>query len=85
MILNIIEAKHIQDYQLWIKFSNGIAKTVDLKEVIFKDQRKIFHPLRDLEYFKRFSIQLNTVTWPNEADFAPEFLDDIGHLVEQAA
>jgi len=40
----------------------------------------IFEPLKDLEYFRRFTVNqdIDTVTWPNEADFSPDFLYEIG-------
>ena len=36
----------------------------------------VFEPLRDEAYFKGFQVhpELHTITWPNGADFAPEFL-----------
>lgn len=61
MILNIINAKHIKNYEIWLKFDNGLEKIVDLKDVIFNDPRKIFEPLREIEYFKKFKIKHNTV------------------------
>ncbi|MDY5452937.1 MAG: DUF2442 domain-containing protein [Alloprevotella sp.] len=30
--------------------------------------------LKDLDFFKRFSVKYNTVEWENGADFAPEYL-----------
>ena len=38
----------------------------------------MFEPLKDLEYFRSFRLEpeLGTVSWPNGADFAPEFLHD---------
>jgi len=34
--------------------------------------------LRNLEFFRQFRIhpEFHTLVWPNEADFAPEFLHD---------
>ncbi|MCY3766979.1 MAG: DUF2442 domain-containing protein [Gemmatimonadetes bacterium] len=36
----------------------------------------VFAPLKNREYFRRFRIHpdFHTLTWENEADFAPEFL-----------
>jgi len=30
------------------------------------------------DYFKDFSLQLNTICWKNEAGLAPEFLLELG-------
>lgn len=81
MILNVISAKYEDEYKIHLGFDNGDSGLVDLKETIFKDSRKIFFPLRDLIYFKNFKIKFNTITWDNEADFAPEFLLEL--LVKQ--
>ena len=80
MILNVIKAEHIKDYQVLLDFDNGKSVTVDLKNTIFNERRKIFHPLQDVEYFKNFKIKFNTITWDNEADFAPEFLFELGKV-----
>jgi len=36
----------------------------------------VFEPLKDIALFAQASVhpQLHTVTWPNGADLAPEFL-----------
>jgi len=85
MILNVIDAKYLQDYEIWLKFDNGFEKIVDLKDTIFNEHRKIFELLRKKEYFKNFTIKYNTIVWPNEADFAPEFLFEIGEEIAKAA
>ena len=39
----------------------------------------VFEPLRDVQTFRSFQVHpdLHTVTWPNGADFAPEFLHSL--------
>ena len=76
MFLEVTEAKYLRDYKLLLLFNNGISKTVDLKNEL---QGEIFQPLLNQEYFKNFKIKFNTVEWENGADFAPEYLFDIGH------
>ena len=71
MLLNVIQAKYLRNYIIRLTFNNGDTKTVDLKDYVFKDQRKVFQVLRDIHYFKQFEIKLNTITWPNELDPAP--------------
>ena len=54
-----------QDEQKIVDLSNSLNGTV-------------YAPLKDIEYFKSFSIKFNTVEWENGADFAPEYLYEIG-------
>ena len=54
-------------------------RIVDLsKELI----GKVFEPLKDKSYFQSFKIKYNTVEWSNGADFAPEFLLELGNKQE---
>ncbi len=78
MILNVTDAAYKSEYTVSLNFNTGESVIIDLKDTIFNDSRKIFYPLRDLAYFKGFKIRLNTITWDNEADFAPEFLLELG-------
>ena len=78
MILNVTQATYIEDFKIRLTFNNGETVIADLKETIYSDTRKIFLPLRDVDYFRSFKIRLNTITWANEADFAPEFLLELG-------
>ena len=78
MLLEVSSAKYIKDYQIHLKFNDGYETTVDLEEILLNEKRRIFRPLLDKEYFKNFSICFNTICWGNEADFAPEFLYELG-------
>jgi hypothetical protein len=74
MILNITNAKYIDDYKIFLTFNTGDSHIVDLSDIIFNETRKIFQPLKEPTYFQNFKLWLNTIVWENEADFAPEFL-----------
>lgn len=82
MILNVTHAEYKDEYKVFITFNNGESVVTDIKETIMNETRKIFLPLRDIEYFKSFKIRLNTITWDNQADFAPEFLLELGKKQE---
>jgi hypothetical protein len=45
---------------------------------------KIFEPLKEKNYFATFVIKFNTIEWDNGADFAPEYLYQIGKQTEKA-
>jgi hypothetical protein len=59
-----------------VRFSDGVEGQIDLESEL---SGKIFKPLKKTEYFKQFKLDedLATLTWPNGADFAPEFLYDL--------
>ena len=78
MFLHVIKAKYIKDYTLLLEFNNNISKKVDLKEELYGE---IFEPLKDKAFFKDFFISQNTIEWKNGADFAPEFLYEIGQSI----
>jgi hypothetical protein len=78
MILNVVKAEYKSGYKVFLAFNNGENVIVDLESSIMNDTRKIFMPLRELNYFKSFKIVFNTIAWENEADFAPEFLLELG-------
>jgi hypothetical protein len=84
MIINITYAEYKVEYKIFLTFNNGESVLVDLESSIFNDSRRIFVPLRDHEYFKSFKIRLNTISWDNEADFAPEFLLELGKQQESS-
>ena len=73
MIPKVVEAKYEEDYQIWLRFDDGTQGTIDLKDELWGD---IFEPLKDINEFSKVSVdpELNTIIWPNGADFAPEFL-----------
>ncbi len=73
MLIYVQDAKHLKDYQIQIEFTDGVKKTVDLKDHL---EGEVFEPLKDLTYFKSFKVNKDTETieWSNGADFAPSFL-----------
>lgn len=77
----VTHATYIGDYCLHVTFSDGTEGNVDLKETIFNDPRRLFQELRDIERFKKFRVDMDTVVWENGLDLAPEYLFDHVHVV----
>ena len=73
----IIDASYLDGYRLKIRFENDEVRIVDLTAHL---EGPVFGPLRDMAYFKMFSVNsdIDTVVWPNDADFSPDFLFEIG-------
>ena len=73
MIPKVVEVKSLEGYRLWLRFNDGTTGTVDLSAELWG---LLFEPLKDKTLFGQAAIhpELETVTWPNGADLAPEFL-----------
>jgi len=72
-MVSVLEVRYVMGHTLWLRFSDGTAGEIDLTEELWGP---VFEPLRDVEEFKKVRItpELRTITWPNGADLAPEFL-----------
>ena len=75
MFLEVSKATYLDNYRIMLTFNNGEKKTVDLKNEL---NGTAFEPLRQIDYFKDFQIKYNTIEWNNGADYAPEYLYEIG-------
>ena len=69
----LIDARVVSEHRLWLCYDDGRQGEVDLAAEL---SGPVFEPLRDHEFFKRFTLNpdFHTLRWPNGADFAPEFL-----------
>jgi hypothetical protein len=79
----ITDASYVGEYKLQILFENGEVRVVDLCNHL---DGPVFEPLKDISYFKQFRVNtdIDTVVWPNDADFSPDFLYEIGKTVSKS-
>jgi hypothetical protein len=63
MFIEVIKAEHIGGYKLLLLFNNGEQRIVNLSNSL---KGTVYTPLKDIDYFKRFSIKFNTVEWEND-------------------
>ena len=75
--MKVKKAEYVKDYKIKLLFSDGMTKLVDFKPFL-KDAKNLFIPLLNIEYFKSFAVDDTTISWPNEVDFCPDVLYEIG-------
>lgn len=75
MNYHVLEARYLHDHVVWLRFRDGTAGEIDLAPAL---KGPIFEPLHDVAYFRQFTLDptFHTLTWPNQADIAPEYLHD---------
>lgn len=78
----VVDAAYLGEYKLKIRFDNDEDRIVDFENYL---DGPIFEPLKDLAFFKQFSVNqdIDTVVWPNNADFSPDFLYEVGTPVDE--
>jgi hypothetical protein len=74
MFLRVNYAQYLDVYRVHVAFNDGSEGDIDLSSSL---SGEMFEPLRNVVYFKSFSIEGHTLTWPNGADFAPEYLHSL--------
>jgi hypothetical protein len=73
MIPQLTSAEYVGGYVVRVRFADGVEGDVDLRRELYGE---VFEPLKSTDVFQRFHLdsELNTISWPCGADFAPEFL-----------
>ena len=84
MFLHVTAVRSVSAFESHLEFSDGVVKRVDLRNELYGE---VFEPLRNPEYFKRVALnsETGTIEWPNGADFAPEYLYEIGQVSKRVA
>ena len=80
-----LQTFHFQEgYRLQLIFRDGTEAEIDLEPYLWGE---VFEPLRNhfLFYRAKLDEELGTLTWPNGADFAPEFLWEKAHESRKVA
>ena len=73
MLVQVVDAKYLDDYRIEVAFSGGRKGIADLSEAI---QGPVFEELKNKSAFSRFHVdkELDTIVWENGADLAPEYI-----------
>ena len=73
-MVRVVEARYVRDYVIGLRFYDGLAGEVDLRDEL---DGPVFEPLRELRHLAPFAcIQsyIRSSGQTNGADLAPEFL-----------
>ncbi|HRQ41855.1 MAG TPA: DUF2442 domain-containing protein [Chloroflexota bacterium] len=74
MLLDIVRATPLADYELELLFEDGTNGIVNIAEIV--EFTGVFAPLQDKTYFDQVRVNpdIGTICWPNEADIDPDVL-----------
>jgi hypothetical protein len=85
--MRVKKVEYVDGYRLKILFSDRKTKIVDLSNLV-KEGGFYFTPLRDIEFFKKVSLDDEknpySIMWPNDADICPDVLYKIGKNLEKS-
>jgi len=75
----VMKVTYLDAFRLRVFFGDGTRKVVDLEPYL---EGPVFEPLKNQDFFRQVSVNpdVDTVVWPNDADFAPDFLYEIGQV-----
>ena len=60
MFTEVVKAEYVDGYRIRLWFNNQMVKVVDLRSSL---KGKVFEPLKNLNFFKRFAVKYNTIEW----------------------
>jgi hypothetical protein len=74
-IYRVVSFEIVAPYTLQVEFDDGASQVVDFEPVLAGE---LYGPLRDLTLFNQVKIdaEVQTLVWPNGADFDPATLHD---------
>ena len=69
----IEDAEYLEGYKIKLWFRDGSVKVIDLENELYGE---LFEPLKDISVFSqvRYDEESSNIVFPNNLDFAPEFL-----------
>ncbi len=75
MLPRVTEARHLRDYLLEIRFTDGTVARLDFRRRIL-GRGGVFKPLENVEFFRQVAVdpEAGTLVWPNGVDFCPDVL-----------
>lgn len=75
MFPRVVRVRHLKDYELEIRFSDGTVANLDLRGRIV-GRGGVFEPLKSIDFFACVCVdpEAGTLVWPNGVDLCPDVL-----------
>lgn len=73
VFIKIVNVKVLRPYQIEVFFDDETSKKIDLEKIL---RGELFGPLKNVDLFNKVRVnpEINTIEWPNGADFDPSML-----------
>ena len=74
MMVDIVEARPLEDYKLFLRFEDGVEGTVDIGYLV--QAGGVFEPLKERSFFEQVRVDPDwgTIGWPGEIDLDRDVL-----------
>lgn len=63
MVISIISAEYIQDYQIKFSFCDGIKRKVDFSEFLINARNTVTSKYLDNKLFSNYTIEYGDIIW----------------------
>jgi hypothetical protein len=67
----VTDVKPIDEYKLFLTFTNGEQRIFDVKPLLSMD---VFKPLANKSFFQSVKTAYGSVLWPQDIDYCPDTL-----------
>lgn len=84
-MVHVINVELKNEYNVYVEFNNGEKGTINFRDILENDHREIIRELLNKDLFKTIKVNLNTLCWDNEVDFAPDYLFQKAKIEEKVA
>jgi hypothetical protein len=75
MLPRVTDVRHVKDYELELKFTDGTVAKLDFQSRI-QGRGGVFRALESVDVFRQVRVdpEAGTLVWPNDVDFCPDVL-----------
>lgn len=80
-MLWIENAEYLEDFKIKVTFNDKTEGVLNMKPILENDSREIFQELLNIDKFKRFQADMDTIVWENGLDLAPEFIREKAEML----